>query len=188
MSIFSTRLKELRNQANLSQQELSKIIGISKSSINMYERGEREPGLETVGALADYFDVQTDYLLGKNDDTRSPKKAKKYNKLIIQTIEDYRLRLGYDRKQMEDLFDWDDMYFDLESGMMLGDEGLLKTFQSLTSINATIPDDFKSKENSPSEPSLTEGEQLLLDLFRQIPEDKQELVLGMIRAALGSSK
>lgn len=69
MSIFGTRLKELRNKASLSQQELSNIIGISKSSINMYERGEREPGLETVRALADYFNVQTDYLLGKTNDT-----------------------------------------------------------------------------------------------------------------------
>ena len=67
MSIFSTRLKELRGMANLSQQELSKIIGISKSSINMYERGEREPGLETVRALADFFNVRTDYLLGKTN-------------------------------------------------------------------------------------------------------------------------
>ena len=69
MSIFGIRLKELRNKSNLSQQELSNIIGISKSSINMYERGEREPGLETVGTLADYFNVQTDYLLGKTNDT-----------------------------------------------------------------------------------------------------------------------
>ena len=76
MSVFSTRLKELRNKSNLSQQELSKIIGVSKSSINMYERGEREPGLETIRAFADYFDVQTDYLLGKHDDKRSLKNGK----------------------------------------------------------------------------------------------------------------
>jgi transcriptional regulator with XRE-family HTH domain len=51
-----------------------------------------------------------------------------------------------------------------------------------------VPMERQVKKVSPSEPSLTEGEQLLLDLFRQIPEDKQELVLGMIRAALGSSR
>ena len=190
MSIFSTRLKELRSKANLSQQELSKIIGISKSSINMYERGEREPGLETVGALADYFDVRTDYLLGKTDDSRSPKEAKKYNELIIQSLDNYRQLHGYDRKQMEALLDWDDMYSDLENGRILGDEGLLRTIQSQLAVDATIYtyDFVGQNENSPEEPTLTEGEEMLLDLFRRIPEDKQELVLQMIRVALGSQE
>lgn len=43
-----------------------------------------------------------------------------------------------------------------------------------------------SKELSQNEPVLTEGEEVLLDLFRRVPEDKQQLVLQMIRAALGS--
>ena len=65
MSIFGTRLKELRSEANLSQRELSKIMGVSKSSINMYERGEREPGLDLVVAFATFFNVRTDYLIRK---------------------------------------------------------------------------------------------------------------------------
>ena len=189
MSIFSIRLKELRNKANLSQQELSKIMGISKSSINMYERGEREPGLETVGALADYFDVQTDYLLGKHDDQRSLTEGKKYNNLIIQAVENYRQLRGYERKQMEDFLDWEDMYSDLQNGRVLGDAGMLKTIQSMldlidTTENPTLFSD--NKKNPPEEPKLTEGELLLLDLFRRVPEDKQALVLQMIRVALGS--
>lgn len=44
------------------------------------------------------------------------------------------------------------------------------------------------KENSPSERQLTEGEQTLLDLFNRVPEDKQQLVLQMIRAALGTQE
>ena len=44
------------------------------------------------------------------------------------------------------------------------------------------------KEESPSEPQLTEGEKILLDLFRKVPEDQQQLVLQMIRAALGTPK
>lgn len=42
--------------------------------------------------------------------------------------------------------------------------------------------------DSPSVPDLTEGEQVLLDLFRRVPEDKQKLVLQMIRVALGSQE
>lgn len=41
---------------------------------------------------------------------------------------------------------------------------------------------------SPNEPTLTEGEKMLLDLFKKVPEDQQQLVLQMIRAALGSQE
>ena len=44
------------------------------------------------------------------------------------------------------------------------------------------------KNDSPSEPTLTEGEKALLDLFNRVPEDQQKLVLQMIRAALGNQE
>ena len=44
----------------------------------------------------------------------------------------------------------------------------------------------KEENNSPEEPKLSEGEKMLLELFRQVPEDQQQLVLGMIRAALNT--
>jgi len=59
------RLKDLRNKRNISQNELSKYIGVSKSSVNMYERDEREPGFETLEAIADFFNVNMDYLMGR---------------------------------------------------------------------------------------------------------------------------
>ena len=68
MAIFSERLRNLRNNYGLSQQKLADKIGtVSKSSINMYERGDREPGLETMEAFADFFNVDIDYLYGKSD-------------------------------------------------------------------------------------------------------------------------
>jgi transcriptional regulator with XRE-family HTH domain len=47
---------------------------------------------------------------------------------------------------------------------------------------------WDEKKESPSEPQLTEGEKVLLDLFRRVPEDKQQMVLQMIRAALGNQE
>ena len=44
----------------------------------------------------------------------------------------------------------------------------------------------KVENDSPEEPKLSEGEKMLLELFRQVPEDQQQLVLGMIRAALNT--
>ena len=64
MTIFSERLKKLRAEQKLSQAGLAAVLGLSKSSINMYERGEREPGFETVRMLAEQFGVDIDYLLG----------------------------------------------------------------------------------------------------------------------------
>ena len=62
---------------------------------------------------------------------------------------------------------------------------------SLAKALGTTPEylmGWEEKENSPSEPELTEGEKVLLDLFNRVPKDKQQLVLQMIRAALGSQE
>lgn len=68
MPKFSDRLRQLRTERGLSQQSLANSLrNISKSSINMYERGEREPGLEMLEAIADFFNVDMDFLLGKSD-------------------------------------------------------------------------------------------------------------------------
>lgn len=58
-------------------------------------------------------------------------------------------------------------------------------------LNTTPSNLFGWKENkkvSPDEPELTEGEKLVLELFRQIPVDQQPMVLAMIRAALSTDK
>lgn len=70
MSKFHLRLRELRNSRKLSQQELANLLEISKSSINMYERGEREPGLDALEAMADFFNVDMDYLMGKTSEIK----------------------------------------------------------------------------------------------------------------------
>lgn len=62
---------------------------------------------------------------------------------------------------------------------------------SLAKALGTTPEylmGWDEKETSPSEPQLTEGEKILLDLFNRVPEDQQQLVLQMIRAALGSQE
>ena len=69
MAQFDKVLKLLRNEKNMSQQELADALGISKSSINMYERGERQPNFEVLEAIADFFNVDIDYLLGRTNKT-----------------------------------------------------------------------------------------------------------------------
>lgn len=64
---FADRLKELRKARGYSQQDLAKKVGMSKSSISMYEVGERAPSIEVLELFGDFFNVSTDYLLGKED-------------------------------------------------------------------------------------------------------------------------
>lgn len=61
------RIKKLREEKQMKQDELAKILSISPSAIGMYERDEREPNDEITLKLAEYFNVTTDYLLGKSD-------------------------------------------------------------------------------------------------------------------------
>ena len=110
MSTRSERIKSLIEQSGRSYQELEKLTGIKKSSLQRYASGvTTKIPLDVIEKLSIAFNVSQEYLMG-----------------------------------------------------------------------------WEEKENSPSEPKLTEGEKVLLDLFNRVPEDQQQLVLQMIRAALGS--
>ena len=63
MFVFGRRLKELRKQANLTQQELGKLVGVTKVSICCYENGTRTPTLDTLKDLADSLNTPLTYLL-----------------------------------------------------------------------------------------------------------------------------
>lgn len=67
MSNFSERLKFLRKERDYTQDQLANFLGISRSSLAMYEQGRRNPDFETLEAMADIFNVDIDYLLGKKD-------------------------------------------------------------------------------------------------------------------------
>lgn len=62
---FAERLKELRMENSLSQATLAKAIGVSQKAIDYWERGVNEPKATYIIALAKYFGVSCDYLLGQ---------------------------------------------------------------------------------------------------------------------------
>lgn len=70
--MFGRKLKELRLEKNINQSDLGRIIGISPSTVGMYEREQRFPDKDILLKIADYFEVTVDYLLGRTDE-RSPK-------------------------------------------------------------------------------------------------------------------
>mgnify|MGYP005761273639 CR=1 FL=1 len=62
------RLKDLREEHNLTQKELGALVGVAQSNINRWENGTVRPSADFVVKLADYFGVSTDYLLGRTDE------------------------------------------------------------------------------------------------------------------------
>ncbi len=61
------RIKELRTEKNISQAELAKAIGASQRAVSYWECGTAEPNASVILALAVYFDVSADYLVGNGD-------------------------------------------------------------------------------------------------------------------------
>lgn len=117
MSVRSERIKLLIEQSGRSYQELEKITGIKKSSLQRYASGETSKiPMDVIEKLSNAFKVSQVYLAGWTEENK--------NKEII----------------------------------------------------------------SPEEQALTEGEKMLLYLFRRVPEDRQELALQIFRAALGDQE
>ena len=69
MSTYSNRIRELRKNKSLSQEQLADKLGVTKQAVSQMERGARKPSVTMLEALCDFFNVSTDYLLGKEDVT-----------------------------------------------------------------------------------------------------------------------
>lgn len=64
---FSERLADLRKSRNLTQKQVYEAVEMSMVGYQRYEYGTREPAFQKLIALADYFDVSIDYLVGRTD-------------------------------------------------------------------------------------------------------------------------
>lgn len=67
MRELAQRMRALRLERQMKQEEMARQLGLSMSAYCRYERGEREPTAPTIVALADFFAVSADYLLGRTD-------------------------------------------------------------------------------------------------------------------------
>ena len=102
MRNFSSVFKDLRTKSGLTQQEMADKLNISRSSIGMYESGEREPSFELLEAIADFFNADMDYLLGRTDKTT----------LCPETIGGYYLN-DETRIIAQEIFEKDRILFDV---------------------------------------------------------------------------
>ena len=75
-STFGDRLRELRRERGMQQRELGELYNLSSSAIGSYERNLREPTLELLLQLSEYFGVSVDYLLCRTEERLTAKEYK----------------------------------------------------------------------------------------------------------------
>ena len=64
---FRKRLQHLRERKRISRKVLSELCGLNSDAVRRYESGEIEPTLSSLVAMADFFEVTVDYLVGKEE-------------------------------------------------------------------------------------------------------------------------
>jgi len=103
------RLKQLRTEQKITQKNLGKVFGVAESTISMYESDSRMPDIDAIKSIAEYFNVSTDYLLGRSNVRRFGEVAAAnsdvpYDELppeALKQLEDYKKFLidKYGRKK-----------------------------------------------------------------------------------------
>lgn len=113
--MLSEKLKKLRTiNTKLTQAEFAKKIDVARTTYAMYEQGHREPDYKTLQRIADYYDVSTDYLLGRSEslqpDNDLPELTAKDERDIAKDLENMLNALdskdgyaAFDGRDMEDM-------------------------------------------------------------------------------------
>lgn len=68
-------LRKLRREKGITMKELGETVGVAESTISQYETGKRSPDFETLLKFGEFFNVSTDYLLGRSDTKKFPAEA-----------------------------------------------------------------------------------------------------------------
>lgn len=116
--MFSDRLKKIRKEKKVTQEELAKIIGVERSTIGKYESTTTIPSPDILTKLADYFNVSVDYLLGREansiqadikkeptvDDELNERDKRDIAKRLERTLEDieYNEAMMFDGEPIDD--------------------------------------------------------------------------------------
>ncbi len=153
----SERLQIILSKKQMKQSDLARATGISRGAISNYVLGRYAPKSDIVQKLANALNCSERWLWGY--DVPMERSARTFG----EEENPYAIEIN----DTLDTLEADDQSY----------------------VNDWVQEFAKNPEkmkSSPSEPQLTEGEKVLLDLFNRVPEDQQQLVLQMIRAALGS--
>jgi len=130
--MFGKRIKELREDKGLTQNELGDLLNLTKANISKYENEKLEPNIETIYKLGEIFNVSTDYILGQTDDPRPIDQVNKANQeRITQALQGEPpelLDFWKELKEREDLF----LLF--KQARELDDEGIKRIIRIIKAI------------------------------------------------------
>lgn len=113
--LLPQRLVLLRQENKITQEELGKLIGVSKAAVSKYEKGLVKPSVSSLWDIADFFNVSVDYLIGKSDAFTANTSDHVYINEIVEIFEE----MNDDEKQKLLLFikklNDSDLLFELHS-------------------------------------------------------------------------
>ena len=123
------RLKHLREDANMKQDNLATLLGVKRPTISMYERDARIPSTEVLEKYAKVFDVSTDYILGRTLKKKHDSNNAKYEIPVF-----YAVACGNPFVADEDIIDWEEIDPNLKSqgehfGVKLMGDSMLPDFK-----------------------------------------------------------
>lgn len=99
MKTFGDRLSYLRNRRGISQEDLSKLFKIGKSTLGMYETNKREPDHEMTAKIADYFEVSVDWLTTGREFKYTPMASSEQEFVLKEFVERYSIDLSSPEKK-----------------------------------------------------------------------------------------
>lgn len=99
MATFSERLKELRKSRGWSQDVLADKLGTTRSCVGNYEQGTRKPDMEALEQIADLFNVDMSYLIGKQEAVRANNVSLSDGDLDLRRIERARSNMPDEEKE-----------------------------------------------------------------------------------------
>ena len=94
------RIKELRKEKGISQEELANAINVKNYTIGNWERDRAEPSIEAIMQMADYFEVSTDYILGRSNEIGQVQTNANLASDEVQLLDLYRQMNFQDKNQL----------------------------------------------------------------------------------------
>lgn len=193
--MFGIRIVELRKSKKLTQSQVAKAIGISRSALSLYELEKREPDIQTLNKLATFFDVPVGYLSGKESQITptsfetNPKKESSGFFFFFFDCWDECLSKIKNRLQELDISETD---FCMDLNINLNEEVSINDLKSIAS-KLELSTDYllgmtETKNASPEDvlfaQSLSSREKDIIENFRLLNKDNQDIIVGELKKSL----
>jgi transcriptional regulator with XRE-family HTH domain len=177
-NIFARNLNNLMKNHGKSRKELSEVLGISYFTITAWTNGTKYPRMDKVEMLANYFGVSKSELIEDISSEDMPRKIKELRLSQGMTLEEVADVVGVEANKVRR---W-------EAGNILNIQRneIALLAKALSTTPAYLMGWHGNEKPVENNIKITEDEQTLLDLFRRVPEDKQQMLIQMIQVALGN--